>query len=99
MTSFTGKRSDNKNTPNRSYAQVTPGNRFEPLSDNEDDKDEEMEETLSSASSDTTPKQGNARIMSPEESKTGNTSNPLSKKSQRKMAKAIRKETHTKINL
>ncbi len=57
-----------------------------------------MEDTLSNASSDTTPKQGNARTMSPEESKIGNISNPLSKKSQRKMAKAIRKESHTKIN-
>jgi hypothetical protein len=96
MTSFTGKRSDNKNTPNRSYAQVASGNRFEPLSDEE--KDEVMEDTFSSASSEATPKQGNAQTKDTNESgRKATVPNPLSKKSQRKLAKATRKESHTKI--
>jgi hypothetical protein len=57
MTSFRGKHTDNKNTPNRlNYAQAISGNRFGPLYDDDEDKNEEMEDTLSSASSDTTPK-------------------------------------------
>jgi hypothetical protein len=35
MTSFTGKRADNKDSPSRSYAQVTSTNRFKALSDPE----------------------------------------------------------------
>ncbi len=37
MTAFTGKRSDNKTTPNRSYAQATSNTRFDALSDPEYD--------------------------------------------------------------
>lgn len=83
MTLFTGKRSDNKGTPNRSYAQATFNNRSEALSDPEGDKDEEMEDAFTSDSSDTTPKQANATTLKETESiKLSSLSNPLSKKSQ-----------------
>ena len=99
MTSFAGKRSDNKNTPNRSYAQVTSGNRFEALSDPEDQKDEEMENAFSSDSSDATPRQGNAKTKDfTDTNKIAHLSNPLSKKSQRKLSKAARKNITSKVS-
>jgi hypothetical protein len=99
LTLFTGKRCDTKNTPNRSYAQAASGNRFEVLSDPDDDKDEEMEDNFSTDSSETTPKQGNDKTtVSSKSSSITKYTNPLSKKSQRKMSKAIRKDSHTKTN-
>jgi hypothetical protein len=68
MTLFTGKRSDNKNTPNRKYAQAASGNRFEALSDPKGDHDEEMVDTFSSDTSETTPKQGNVKTKNSSES-------------------------------
>jgi hypothetical protein len=103
MTSFTGKKIDNKVSPARSYAQAASNNRFEALSDpeNEDDEmqnaarsrneDDEMQDIAqSSDSSDTTPKQDNAKAMSI--STKEKYQNPLSKKSQRKLAKAAKKD-------
>jgi hypothetical protein len=99
MTLFMGKRSDNKNMPNRSYAQAASGNRFEALSDPEDDHNEEMVDTFSSDTNETTPKQGNAKAkISSESNKMSNCANPLSKKSQRKLAKVSRQESNLKIN-
>ncbi len=88
MTSFTGKRIDNKNSPARSYAQVTSGNRYEALSDPEYE-DEEMEEIDSNAS-DTTPKQDNATTTSSASKEI--LSNPLSKNSQRKISKVTKND-------
>jgi hypothetical protein len=99
MTSFAGKHSDNKNTPNRSYAQVTSGNRFEALSDHKDQKDEEMENAFSSDSSDATPRQGNTKTKdSIDTNKIAHLSNPLSRKSQRKISKAARKNITSKVS-
>jgi hypothetical protein len=94
MSLFTGKCSNNKNTPNKSYAQVTADNRFKALSDPDEEKDEEMENIFTSNSSDTTPKQGNATTKDSSDTlKVPNLSNPLSKKSQIKLAKASRKSS------
>jgi hypothetical protein len=99
LTLFTGKSCDTKNTPNRSYAQAASGNRFEALLDPDDEKEEEMEDVFSTDNSETTPKQGNAKTRaSSESSRITRSANPLSKKSQCKMAKTIRKESYTKIN-
>jgi hypothetical protein len=88
MTSFTGKRIDNKTSPARSYAQVTSGNRYEALSDPEYE-DEEMED-IESNDSDTTPKQDNATISSSANKES--LSNPLSKKAQRKLSKVTKND-------
>ncbi len=89
MTSFTGKRVDSKTSPSRSYVQVVAVNRFEVLSDPEQD-DEEMTETHSSEDSDMTPKQDNAKPSSSNDKEKY--LNPLSTKSQRKMAKTAKKD-------
>jgi hypothetical protein len=91
MTAFTGKRIDNKSTPTRSYAQAASANRFEALSDEEYDDDEEMEDALSEES-DTTPKQVNAKVAN-ESNKS-----PLSKKALRKLAKESRKTANDSLN-
>jgi hypothetical protein len=88
MTAFTGKRTDNKNTPPRSYAQAVSANRFEPLS--EDDEDEVMEEAQASDSSDATPNQDNTKSSS--SATKEKFTNPLSKKSHRKMNHAAKKD-------
>jgi hypothetical protein len=90
MTSFTGERIDNKASPARSYAQVASNNRFEALSDPENEDDEMQNAAQSSDSSDTTPKQVNAKALSI--STKEKYQNPLSKKSQRKIAKAAKKD-------
>jgi hypothetical protein len=51
MTSFIGKRFVNKTMPTRSYAQVATGNRYEALSDPDDDEDVDMEDTSTGESS------------------------------------------------
>ncbi len=84
MTSFTGKRVDNKNSPPRSDAQVVSANRFESLSDPEDE-DKEMAEVQSSDNSDMTPKKDNAKSTTTD---TNKHQNPLSKRSQQRLAKA-----------
>ncbi len=62
MTLFTGKRSDNKRSPARSYAQAV-SNRFEALSDDEEMKDVIADEHSTGDSSDTTPIQDNAKSI------------------------------------
>jgi hypothetical protein len=92
MTLFAGKCSNNKNIPNKSYAQVTSGIRFDALSDPEEEKDKEMVNALTSDSSDTTPRQGNAKTKeSLKINKLAHLCNLLPKKSQRKIAKAFQK--------
>ena len=93
MTAFTGKRTDNKNTPPRSYAQAVSANRFEPLS--EDEEDEVMEDTQASDSSDATPNQDNTKSSS--SATKEKFTNPLSKKSQRKMNHAAKKGCYKTI--
>jgi len=66
MTSFTGKRVDSKNSPPRSYAQVAAANRYEALSDPEQE-DEEMTEAQLSNDSDMIPKKDNAQPSSTKE--------------------------------
>ncbi len=61
MTLFTGKRFDNKTTPTRSYAPVATGNRYEALSDPDDDEDVDMEDASTGESSDATPIKVNAK--------------------------------------
>jgi hypothetical protein len=80
---------DSKTSPSRSYAQVVAVNRFEVLSDPEQD-DKEMTETHSSEVSDMTPKQDNAKPSSSNDKEKY--LNPLSTKSQRKMAKTAKKD-------
>jgi hypothetical protein len=89
MTSFTGKRVDSKNSPPRSYAQVAAANRYEALSDPEQE-DEEMTEAQLSDDSDTTPKKDNAQPSSTITKEAA--LNPLSKKSQRKLMKTAKKD-------
>lgn len=89
MTAFTGKRTDNENSPARSYAQAT-ANRFEALSDEEDTEDVTMEEVSSGSSGDssnTTPKQVNATPAGTKDAESlKKSANPLSKRSQWKAA-------------
>ncbi len=79
---------DSKTSPPRSYAQVVAVNRFEVLSDPEQD-DEEMPETYSSEDSDMTPKQDNAKPSSSIDKEKY--LNPLSKNLREKWLKQLRK--------
>lgn len=98
MTAFTGKRSDNKSTPNRSYAQATSNNRFEALSDPEDE--DEIMADASSDSSDITPNTANTKTTVTADGSKEGCPSPLSRKEQRKLAKGDKKKaTNQEVHL
>ena len=95
MMQFTGKQADNKNSPAHSYAQAA-SNRYEALSDEDEIEDTTMEDAPSSDGSDTTPVQDNVKATGLKEVGTlKHPVNPLSKKSQRKVAQEIKKKDKT----
>jgi hypothetical protein len=99
MTSFTGKRTDNKSSPARSYAQAA-SNRFEALSDDDEMEDVIADEYSTGDSSNTTPIQDNAKSMGTKDAGAPKkVTNLLSEKALRKAAQEKKKNTKDDLPL